>query len=160
MPSEKTGSIRSQTKQSIFRRMDRFELLSGYVLCFCFNSMFDYSKSVNIDSYLLSNFLRQLYEYQILIVLLLSLTVVFFHFQMIRRKKVEIHCRIVVGDTIGSVVFRYFIDCLIILCIAFGISGILNAIAEINITNNRYLLYVFIGYILISSGRVRKYENI
>ena len=31
-------------KKSLFRIIDRFELLSLYVLCFGFNIMFDYAK--------------------------------------------------------------------------------------------------------------------
>ena len=63
-------------RKSLFRPIDRFELLSCYVLCFGFNTMFDYAKTLSIDSFLLQNFLKQLYDYQVLIILLLSFIVV------------------------------------------------------------------------------------
>lgn len=46
-------------KKSLFRLIDRFELFSFYVLCFGFNVMFDYVKTLSIDSYLLQTFLKQ-----------------------------------------------------------------------------------------------------
>lgn len=156
----KMKAVNNQMKKSIFRSIDRFELLGCYVLCFCINTMFYYSKTISLESHLLQNFLKQLYDYQALIILLLSLTVVVFHYQMVIRKKVEVHCRVVVGDTIRAIVFRYIIDGLIILCAGFVLSGVLNAIIGISIANNCYLLCVFVGYILISSWRVRQYENL
>lgn len=147
-------------KKSIFRLVDRFELLSCYILCFCINTLFDYSKSLGAESFLLRNFLKQLYDYQLLFVLLLSFVVVIFHYQMVRRKKTEIHCRCIVGDTIWSMIIRYFFECLITLVVAFGVSAILNVIVNISIINNIYLLCVLLTYIVISSGQVRKYENI
>lgn len=160
MLDEKMEDVKNQMKKSIFRSIDRFGLLGCYVLCFCINTMFYYSKSIRMESYLLQNFLKQLYDYQVLVILLLSLIVLVFHYQMVIRKKVEVHCRVVVGDTIRAIVFRYIIDGLIILCVGFVFSGVLNAIVDISIANNCYLLCVFVGYILISSWRVRQYENL
>ncbi len=62
--------------------------------------MFDYVKTLNIESDLLQNFLKQFYDYQVLIVFLLTFIVVIFHYQMVHRKKIEVYCRILVGDTI------------------------------------------------------------
>lgn len=122
--------------------------------------MLNYSKSISTESYLLQSFLKQLYDCQVLIMSLLSLTAAVFHYQMVSRKKVEVHCRVVVGDTIRVIVFRYVIDGLIMLCVGFAVSGVLNAITDINIADNLYLLFVFVGYMLISAWRVRQYENI
>lgn len=158
--SENVKFLGSQSKKSIFSLIDRFELLCCYLLCFCFSTMFDYSKSLSIDSYLLQNFLKQLYDYQVLIVLLLSFIVVIFHYQMVSRKKVEIHCRIVVGDTIRAIVFRYLVECSIILGIAFSASLIISAIVGISEANNLFLSCVFVVYILISSGQVKRFESI
>lgn len=146
-------------KKSLFRLIDRFEMLSFYVLCFGFNVMFDYVKTLSIDSYLLQTFLKQLYDHQALIILLLTFIVVINHYQMLNRKKVEIYCRILVGDTIRFATIRYIFECLVILGIAFVISMIINAILGIRLTNNIYLSYIFVIYILISSRMVSKFEN-
>ena len=160
MLDEKVKTLGCPWMKSIFRKVDRFELFGGYVLCFCFNTMLDYSKSVSMDSYLLHNFLRQMYDYQLLIIFLLSFIIAFFHYQMICQKKVEVHCRILVGDTISSIVKHYCVDCLIILFVAFCISVFINSMAGISITHNFCLVAVFIGYISISLWKVKKYENI
>lgn len=146
-------------KKSLFRHIDRFELLSCYVLCFCFNVMFDYAKTLSIDSYLLQSFLKQFYDYQVLIIFLLTFMVVIFHYQMLNRKKVEVYCRVLVGDTIRSATIRYFFECLVILGIAFVISIIMNGILGIILTNNIYLSCIFVTYILISSRMVSRFEN-
>lgn len=146
-------------KKSLFRFIDRFELLSFYVLCFGFNVMFDYAKTLSIDSHLLQTFLKQFYDYQTLIMLLLAFIVIVEHYQMLNRKKVEIYCRILVGDTIQSAILRYIFECLIILGSAFVISMIINAILGIGLTNNIYLSGIFVVYILISSRMVSKVEN-
>ncbi len=146
-------------KKSLFRLIDRFELFSFYVLCFGFNVMFDYVKTLSIDSYLLQTFLKQFYDHQALIILLLTFIVVINHYQMLNRKKVEIYCRILVGDTIRFATIRYIFECLVILGIAFVISMIINAILDICLTNNIYLSYIFVIYILISSRMVSKFEN-
>ena len=117
MSGESINYLGGQMKKSIFRQIDRFELLSCYVFCFCFNTIFDYFKSLSIDSYFLYDFLKQLYDYQTLIVLLISFIVVISHYQIVSRKKVEVHCRIIVGDTIWSAVLRYFVECLILLAV-------------------------------------------
>lgn len=157
---ENVKLLERQTMKSIFSLIDRFELLCCYLLCFGFSTMLDYSKSLSIDSYLLQNFMKQLYDYQVLIVLLLSFTVVIFHYQMVSRKKVEIHCRIVVGDTIRAIVFRYLVESSIILGIAFIASLIISEIVGISEANNIFLSCIFVVYILISSGQVKRFENI
>lgn len=147
-------------KKSLFRPIDRFELLSCYVLCFIFNSMFDYVKTLNIESDLLQNFLKQFYDYQVLIVFLLTFIVVIFHYQMVHRKKIEVYCRILVGDTILSATIRYICECLVILGIALIISMVMNIMLDINLTNNIYLSCIFVVYILISSWMVSRFENL
>ena len=149
-----------QMKKSLFRLMDRFELLSCYILCFGFNGMFDYVKTLSIESYLLRTFLKQFYDYQFLIIFLLTFIVVIFHYQMLNRKKVELYCRILVGDTIQGATIRYIFECLVILGAAFVISMMMNVILGVILTNNIYLFCIFVAYILISSRMVRKFENL
>lgn len=145
--------------KSLFRLVDRFELLSCYLVCFIFNMVFDLVKTLNIDSYLLRTFLKQFYDYQAFIIFLFTFVVAIFHYQMLHKKKVEVYCRILVGDTILTITIRYILECLIILGIAFSISTITNIILVINLTNNIHLACLFIIYILISSRRLCKFEN-
>ncbi|MBZ4669901.1 MAG: putative rane protein [Oscillospiraceae bacterium] len=146
-------------KKSLFRLIDRFELLICYVLCFGFNIMFDYVKSLSIDSYLLQTFLKQFYDYQAVIIFLLTFIVIIFHYQMLNRKKVEVYCKILVGDTIRFIIIRYIFECLVILGIAFVISMIITVILGISLVDNIYLSCIFVVYILISSRMVIKFEN-
>ncbi len=55
-------------RKSLFRFVDRFELLSCYLICFIFNIVFDFIKTLNIDSHFLQTFLKQFYDYQALII--------------------------------------------------------------------------------------------
>lgn len=147
-------------KKSIFRVVDRYELFACYLFCFCCNTMLDYSKTLRLESFLLQNYLKQLYDYQALIVSLISFIVVIFHYQMVIRKKEELHCRILVGDTIRAAIKRYIVECLIILVTAFIVSLSLNIGLNLSVIGNLYLSALFIFYILISSMVVNRFENI
>ena len=142
--------------KSIFRFVDRFELLSCYILCFISNILFNFAKTLSIDSLLLENFLKQFYDYQVYIVFLLTFTVVVFHYQMLHRKITEVYCRFIVGDTIKAITTRYILECFIILGVAFTLSIIISTILNINSNNNIHLASCFIIYIFISSKGVRK----
>jgi len=146
-------------KKSFFRCIDRVELLSCYILCFGFNIMFDYVSSLDIKSNLLQQFFKQFYDYRVLLIFLLTFAVVIFHYQMLNRKKVEMYCRILVGDTIKDTIVRYIFECLLILLIASVISMITDVMLRINVSNNIYLSCLFILYILISSRMVNRFEN-
>lgn len=147
-------------KKSLFRGIDRFELISCYVLCFLFGVVFDYSKSIYIESYFLRSFLQQFYDYQDIITILFSLIVVIFHYQMLQRRKTEVHCRILVGDTISALVKRYFVECLMMSGCVFAASLILTLVLGSSVIHIVYLFGIMMLYILLSSGMVRKFENI
>lgn len=146
-------------KKSLFRLIDKVELLSLYILCFGFNIMFDYIKTLSIDSHLLKTFLEQFYKHRVLIIFLLTFIIIIFHYQMLNRKKLEIYCRILVGSTILSIVLHYILECFTILSIAFTISILINTVLDIGLTNNIYLSCILLVYILTSSGIVNKLEN-
>ncbi|MCF0131129.1 MAG: hypothetical protein HUJ71_05350 [Pseudobutyrivibrio sp.] len=147
-------------KKSLFRAIDRIELFSCYMLCFGFNLAFDYAKTIPVDSFLLQSFLKQLYDYQMIFMFLLTFIILIFHYQMLSRKKVELHCRILVGDTIHSAVFKYIIECLLILVIPFLLFAILSIGLDIRFINNVFLVCVFLFYIMISAMMVIRFENI
>lgn len=134
----------------LFRFVDRFELLSCYLLCFILNIAFDFSKTIIVNSYFLQTFLKQIYDYQVYIIFFLSFIVVITHYQILYRKKVEISCRVLVGDTILAITIRYIIECLVILAIPYTLSIIIQNVLDVNTSNNIYLFYLFLTYILFS----------
>jgi len=146
-------------RKSLFRFVDVFELISCYLLCFGFNILFDFVKTLRIDSHLLKTFLKQFSDYQSLIVFLFTFTAVIFHYQMLHKKKVEVYCRILVGDTARGITVSYILECLLILGVAFLLSIIMNICININLKSNIYLTCIFVVYILISAGKVCKFEN-
>lgn len=145
--------------RSLFRFWDKIELCILYVLCYFLNFSFDYIKTVDLNSYILKAFLENFMEYQSLIIFLFTFVVIVFHYQMLHRKKIEIKCRVLVGDTILNIFLLYTLDCLIILGFVFLLSILINIFYNINLTSNLYLACVFVIYILISGIQVWKYEN-
>ncbi|GAA0783209.1 hypothetical protein [Hathewaya limosa] len=145
--------------KSLFRFIDRFELCITYFFCFSLNLMFDYVKTLDLESYILKSFLENFMDYQILINFLFTFIVLVFHYQMLHRKKEEIYCRILVGDTILNIAIRYTLECLMILGFVYLLSIVINVYLNFNLTSNLYLVCIFVIYILISSSQVRKYEN-
>jgi len=146
-------------RKSLFRIADVLELCTAYIFCFFLNLFFDYVKTLEVDAYILKVFLENFIDYQQLIVLLFTFIVVVFHYQMLQRKKTEIFCRILVGDTVFSITIRYALDCLTILIFVYLLSALANVYLNFNLTGNLYLVLILIAYILISAGQVRKYEN-
>lgn len=146
-------------KKSLLRLTDVLELCIAYIFCFFLNVLLDYIKTVDLESYILKVFLKKFVDYQFLIVLLFTSIVIVFHYQVLHRKKAEIFCRILVGDTELNITFRYVLDCLMILIFVYFLLTLTNVYLNFNLTNNFYLVLVFITYILISARQVRKYEN-
>lgn len=146
-------------KKSLFRPTDLLELSIGYIFCFFLNLLLDYAKTLDLDSYLLDNYLENFIDCQPFIVLMLTFIVVVFHYQMLHRKKAEIFCRILVGATVFHITIRYIRDCLTILIFVYLISAFANVYLNFSIEGNFYLVFIFIMYILMSARQVRKYEN-
>ena len=146
-------------KKSLFRIVDVLELCTAYMLCFFLNLLFDYVKIMDLDSYILKAFLKNFTDYQEIIVLIFTVVVIVFHYQMLHRKKAEIFCKMLVGDTIFNITIRYALNCLMILIFVCFLSTLANVYLKFNLTSNFYLTFIFIIYILISTREVRKYEN-
>jgi hypothetical protein len=147
-------------RKSLFRFADVLELCTAYIFCFFLNWLFDYVKTIELDSYILKQFCKKFMDYQILIIIVFTFIVIIFHYQMTYRKKEEIYCRILVGDTISNITIRYSIDCLTILLFVYLLSILVNVYLNFKLTSNLYLVLIFIIYILISARKVKKYENI
>ena len=147
-------------KKSLFRLTDMLELSIAYIFCFSLNLLLDYAKTLDLDAYILKAFLKNFIDYQPLIVSLFTFIVIVFHYQMLERKKAEIFCRILVGGTAFGITIRYVLDCLTVLISVYLLSALVNFRFGFNLADNFYLILIFVTYILISAGRVWKYENI
>lgn len=146
-------------KKSLFRIADVLELCTAYIFCFFLNLLFDYVKTLDLAFYTLKAFLENFMDYQQLIVLLFTFIVIVFHYQMLHRKRTEIFCRILVGDTVFHITIRYALDCIMILIFAYLLSAFANVYLNFSLSSNLYLVLIFVAYILISARKVRKYEN-
>ena len=146
-------------RKSLFRIVDVLELCTAYIFCFFLNVLLDYAKTLDLDSYILKAFVKNFIDYQLLIVLLFTFIVIVFHYQMLHRKKAEIFCKILVGDTVFHITIRYALDCIMILAFAYILSVLANVYLNFNLTSSLYLVPILITYILISARQVRKYEN-
>lgn len=153
------NTLKGYMKKSLFRLTDVFELCIAYIFCFFLNLLFDYVKTLDLDSYILKAFLKNFIDYQLLIVLLFTFIVIVFHYQMLQRKKAEIFCRILVGDTMFNITIRYVLDCMTILIFVYLLSALANVYLNFSLTSNLYLVPILITYMLISARQVRKYEN-
>lgn len=146
-------------RKSLFRIVDVLELCTAYIFCFFLNVLLDYAKTLDLDSYILKAFVKNFIDYQPLIVLLFTFIVIVFHYQMLHRKKAEIFCKILVGDTVFHITIRYALDCIMILAFAYILSVLANVYLNFNLTSSLYFVPILITYILISARQVRKYEN-
>ena len=147
-------------KKSLFRLTDVLELCVAYTFCFSLNLTFDYVKTLELTSGIVISFFRNFLEYQTMIVILSTFLVVVFHYQFSCRKKSEVFCRMLVGGTLFNIIARYSLECLTVLVCVYLLSTLVNVYLDFGLTNNQYLVPIFIVYILISARQVRKYENI
>lgn len=111
------------------------------------------------NSFILQSFLQSLSEYYYITLILFSFIIIIFHYQFLGRKKTEVFCRILVGDTMIQIIKRYILDSVCILLIAFLISLVLNLYLKIDVKGNLYLIFIFVTYIIISAGQVKQNEN-
>lgn len=145
-------------KKSLFRLADILELGVAYAFCFSLCLMFDYVKTLEMTSDILTSFFRNFLKYQTIIVIFSTFLAMVFHYQFSCRKKTEVFCRILVGDTLFKITVRYSLDCLMVLGFVYLLFALANAYFGFDLTSNLYLVLIFIVYILISARQVRKYE--
>lgn len=144
-------------KYSLFRFFDVFEAVAIYLFCFASNLLFIYVQTLNLEgSSILKSFLESIVDYQLIINIFLTFIIIVFHYQFLNRRKTEISCRILVGDTMVNIIIRYILNSLAILVFSFLLSLSLNFYLGLNVTSNLYLVFIFIIYILISAGQVKK----
>lgn len=104
---------------------------------------------------LLEAFIDGIVEYRILISIFLTFMMAVFHYQFLNRKKTEIACRILVGDTREYVITRYIVNSLTILLFSFVIALVVGVYLDVAATSNLYLLFLFMGYLFISVRQVK-----
>ncbi|QDR65960.1 hypothetical protein FPV13_13725 (plasmid) [Mammaliicoccus sciuri] len=144
-------------RYSLFRLRDIIEVCVIYLICFTSNSIFTFVNSLNLgNSSILNSFLKNIIDYQIIINIFLTFIVVVFHYQFVNKKRIEIYCRILVGDNLIKITLRYIKHSFYILIFSFLLSLISNYILELDIDTNLYLFFIFIIYILLSAGQVLK----
>lgn len=144
-------------KYSLFRFFDVFEAVAIYLFCFTSNLLFIYVQTLNLEgSFILKSFIESIVDYQLMISFFLTFIIIVFHYQFLNRRKTEISCRILVGDTMANIIIRYILNSLTILMFSFLLSLSLNFYLKLNVTSNLYLVFIFIIYILISAGLVKK----
>ena len=119
-------------KKSLFRPADILELGLAYAFCFSLCLMFDYVKTLEMTSDIITSFFRSFLQYQTIIVILSTFLVVVFHYQFSCRRKTEVFCRILVGDTLFIITVRYSLNCLTVL----GFVYLLFALANTYIPNH------------------------
>ncbi len=142
-------------KKSLFRLADAIELSAAYLICFSSNVVLNYAKAAHIDSYILQTFVKSIVDYKTIITLLLTFIAIVFHYQMLSRKKTEIFCRILVGDTILGLRIRYVLNCCTILFLTYLISILVSACLHTGLSGSLCLACIFVVYIIISAGQVR-----
>lgn len=144
-------------KYSLFRFIDVFEAFAIYLICFTSNLIFIYVQTLNLeDSSILKSFFKSITDYQLIISILLTIIIIVFHYQFLNRRKTEISCRILVGDSMVNIVIRYIWNSLAILVLSFLLSLSLNFYLELNVASNLYLVIIFVIYILIFAGQVKR----
>ncbi|RRN68139.1 hypothetical protein EI200_20805 [Peribacillus simplex] len=144
-------------KYSLFRFIDVFEAFAIYLICFASNLLFNYVQTLDLErSFILKSFVESITDYHLIVNILLTFMIIVFHYQFLNRRKTEIFCRILVGDSMVNIIIRYILNSLAILGFSFLLSLSLNFYLKLNVTSNLYLVFIFILYILISAGQVKK----
>lgn len=149
---------KKEVTKSLFRKVDIVELECAYIAVFFTETFICYMKNLHLNL-AQRELVEQIASHRILIELLLSLLVVVFHYQFLVRKKTEIFCRILVGDTMREMTVQYLKDCMKILGSTFLVCVLVKFVFMLDMRESYYLLCLFMLYILISLSQVHRYEK-
>lgn len=147
-------------RQSLFRKKDVMELCILYVVCFMLEFMLENVKHIKIDIEIVEYFLSGFARYKIPIVILFSIVVVVYHYQFLLRKKKEIYCRILVGDTLQDIKKRYILENVTILLINYILFNAISINLGMEVLESLYLFLCLLIYILVSTSGMKNYESI
>ncbi len=135
------------------------ELACLYFGSFLLAGFLAYIERSSTESYVLERYLKFIVEHQTALIFALSTLVIVYHYQGIVKAETEIACRIIVGDRLGSIRFRYGLGCFVILASCFLIMLIIHILLDLKINNFLNLFGIFFVYICASSlvlGKVRR----
>jgi hypothetical protein len=122
--------------------------------------MLENIKNIKINIEIVEYFLSGFARYKIPIVLLFSIVVVVYHYQFVFRKKKEIYCRILVGDTLQDIKKRYILENVTILLLNYLLFNVISIYLDIDVFKNSYLFFCLLMYILVSTSGMKNYESI
>lgn len=142
-------------RKSIMRGKDRAELLISYLLCFSLITLSLYSQTIEIKQHILREYIKSFTDHYVFLSLVATLVVMIFHYQVLSKTKIEIRCRVLVGDILSRIKIRYVVECFGILAAAYLIHTYLGYFLGVKIGTGLYLIGVFGAYILIT-GRLVK----
>ena len=144
-------------KYSLYRIVDIVEVFILYLICFSVNLIFIYISRLSLEKVLiLKNFLQSISDYKYIFIIFLTFMLIIFNYQFINKKKSEIYCRVIVGDTIKKIRKKYILDSIIILTLSFMVSLFISLYLNISITSNIYIYLIFVMYTIIVSIKVKK----
>lgn len=144
-------------KYSLFRFIDFVEITILYFICFIANILIIFVQTLNLEAYpVLKSFVESILDLKLLFIFFLTLIVLVFHYQFLDRKKTEVYCRILVGETRLKLTTRYILNNLAILFFVFILSVLVSLCLDINLSYSFYLFFLFILYIIFFAGWVNK----
>lgn len=144
-------------KHSLFRRRDYVELSLLYIICFSVNTALSIAQTLNLERYpVFKSFIENILDVKLIVIVFSTLIVLIFQYQFVRQRKIEILCRILVGDTRQQIAFRYMLHHLLILCCCFMFSLVLHMSLQIHIASSLLLVFIFVFYIILFTSWVNQ----
>lgn len=137
-------------KKSLFRPLNIIELAFMHLACFMGNSLFDYVETLGSESFIWLLF-EGLRDYRGFIVAASTIIVIVCYYQILTRKRTEIYCRILVGDTLSRLVGRYILHSFSILGVTYLISIAIDSYCRFGLVANFYLFCLMLTYVPLSS---------
>lgn len=135
------------------------ELACLYAGCFFLSGFLAAVEQYASGNYVLMRYLRFVMQHQTALILGVSIGAIVYHYQGIVKSQTEIRCRIIVGDRLLLIRFRYAVACAMILAGCFTLTLVIQTIANLSISNSVRALAVFALYIGVSAlllGRRRE----
>ena len=148
---------RTYMKKSLFRWRDILELSLLYGICFMVNFAFHYTSRWNLTEYsIVEEFLENLFIYRKCFLFVITLVTITFHYQMLGRKKDEIHCKILVGDTRKNIILRNIVHNFIILSTITVVFIALDISFGFEVISDVYCFCIFAIYIFVGTIQVKR----
>lgn len=138
-------------RKSLLRPRDRGELGALYLACFLLVTFLQFLERRAAGSETLVRYLRFIIDNQIAFVLIASAVVAVLQYQMVVRSRQEMRCRILVGDRLSSIRFRYAVECLAMLMFCCFLALSVNVVLGFSIVGGVYLAAALAVYAIGST---------